>query len=172
MCYVNFEAQAIIVAFNDVSTYIGTRDLVQEYLAFKMWLWTAKWDIPKVAEGDALDVEPELIRLRYKYRFEDEFEEPNDGWLDYVEAKCNEIIGNFSKSEVEALQQAFGAQKRHRLNRVFDAIEFFNHDYHVMAHDSKKRKKKVTIRRSKVPKIYAGSIPQASEEILLNKFFF
>jgi hypothetical protein len=36
-CYVNFEAQASIVAFNAVSTFIGTRDLVQEYLAFKTW---------------------------------------------------------------------------------------------------------------------------------------
>jgi hypothetical protein len=35
--HVNFEAQATIVAFNVVSTYIGMRDLVQEYLAFKMW---------------------------------------------------------------------------------------------------------------------------------------
>jgi hypothetical protein len=34
-CYVNFEAQAAIVAFNAISTYIGTRDLVQEFLAFK-----------------------------------------------------------------------------------------------------------------------------------------
>ena len=36
-CYINFEALAAIVASNVVSTYIGTRDLVQEYLAFKMW---------------------------------------------------------------------------------------------------------------------------------------
>jgi hypothetical protein len=35
--YVNIEAQAAIVAFNVVSTYIGTRDLVQECLAFKAW---------------------------------------------------------------------------------------------------------------------------------------
>jgi hypothetical protein len=56
----------------------------------------------KVSEGDASDTEPELVRLRYKYRFEDEFGEPSDGWLDYVQAKCNEILGNFSKSQAEA----------------------------------------------------------------------
>jgi hypothetical protein len=28
-------------------------------------------------------VEPGLIRLRYKYKFQDEFGEPSDGWLDY-----------------------------------------------------------------------------------------
>jgi hypothetical protein len=28
----------------------------------------------------------------------------SDSWLDYVEARCNDILGNFSKSESEALQ--------------------------------------------------------------------
>jgi hypothetical protein len=55
----------------------------------------------KVSEGDASDTEPELVRLRYMYRFEDEFGEPSDGWLDYVQAKCNEILGNFSKSQAK-----------------------------------------------------------------------
>jgi hypothetical protein len=54
--------------------------------------------MPKVSKGDPLDDEPRLIRLQYKYIFEDEFREPSDGWLDYVEAKCNKILGNFSKS--------------------------------------------------------------------------
>jgi hypothetical protein len=76
--YVNFEAQTVIVTFNVVSTYIGTRDLVQELLAFKTWPLAAEWDVPKVFEGDVLDTEPVLVRLWYKYRFEDEFREPND----------------------------------------------------------------------------------------------
>jgi hypothetical protein len=122
-CYVNF---------NDVSTYIGTSDLVQGFLAFKTWPLEAGWDMPKVSEGDASDAEPGLLRLRYKYRFEDEFGEPSDGWLDYVEARCNEIPGIYSKSKAEPLQQAFGAWKRRRLNRVFDAIEFFYPDYPIM----------------------------------------
>jgi hypothetical protein len=128
--------------------------------------------MPKVSEGDASDAEPGLVRLWYKYRFEDEFGEPSDGWLDYVEARCNEVLGNYSKSEVEALQQAFGARKRCRLNHVFDAIRFFNPDYPVMVEDSKKRKKKVTTRQSKIPKVHAGSTPQASYEILVNKVFW
>jgi hypothetical protein len=28
-------------------------------------------------------------------------------WLDYIESKCNEILGNYRKPEDEALQQAF-----------------------------------------------------------------
>jgi hypothetical protein len=43
--------------------------------------------------------------------------------------KCNEILGNYSKLEVEALQWAFAAQKKCRLNHVFDAIGFFYPDY-------------------------------------------
>jgi hypothetical protein len=79
MCNVNFKAQAAIVAFNAVSTYIGTRDLVQEYLAFKRGLWQLSGDMPEVSKGDASDAEPRLIRLQYKYSFEDEFGKPNDG---------------------------------------------------------------------------------------------
>ena len=85
-----------------------------------------------MSKGDVLDVELGLVRLRYKYRIEDEFGELSDGWLDYVEAKSNEILGNFSKSKAEALQQAFRAQKRRQLNRVFDAISFFYPDYPIM----------------------------------------
>jgi hypothetical protein len=132
-CYVNFEAQAVIVAINVFSTYIEMRDLVQEFLDFKMWPPTVEWDLLKLSEGDALDDEPELVRLRYKHRFEDEFGEPSDGWLDCVEARYNESLFNFSKSEAEALQQAYEARKRRRLNRVFDAIGFF---YPVMVQDS------------------------------------
>jgi hypothetical protein len=109
MCYIIFEAQAVIVAFNVVCTHNGTRDLVQEFLAFKTWPLVIEWEMSKMSEKGASDVEPGLVRLCYKYKFEDEFREPSDGWLDYIEAKCNEILGNYSKPEVEALQRAFVA---------------------------------------------------------------
>jgi hypothetical protein len=41
-----------------------------------------------------------------------------------------------------------------------------------MAQDLKKRKKKVTTTRIKVPKIHARSTPQALEEIPENNLFF
>jgi hypothetical protein len=37
-CYINFNAQADMVAFNAVCTHIGIRERVQEYLTFKPWL--------------------------------------------------------------------------------------------------------------------------------------
>jgi hypothetical protein len=55
-----------------------------------MWPLVAEWDMPKVYEGDSSDAEPSLVRLRYKYRFEDVFGEPSDGWLDYVEASYDD----------------------------------------------------------------------------------
>jgi hypothetical protein len=73
----------------------------------------------KMSEGDASDAEPGLVRLCYKYRFEDEFGEPSDGCC------------------------------------VFDAIGFFYPDYLVMVQVPKKRRKKVTTRRSKIPKAHA-----------------
>jgi hypothetical protein len=49
---------------------------------------------------------------------------------------------------------------------------FFYSDYPIMVQDSKKMKKKVTTRQSKVPKVQAESIPQALEEILVNRHFW
>jgi hypothetical protein len=31
------EVQACLMAFNTMCTYIGTRDLVQEHIAYKVW---------------------------------------------------------------------------------------------------------------------------------------
>jgi hypothetical protein len=116
-----------------------------------------------------LHVEPGLVRLHYNYNFEDEFGEPCDEWLDSTEEKCNQILGNYSKSKAEALHRAFAAQKKRRLNCVFHAIGFFYPDYPNLVQDSKKRKKKkVTTKRSKISKIWSGATPsQALEEILL-----
>jgi hypothetical protein len=45
MCYINFEAQTAIVSFKCVCTHIGTRDLVQEFLAFKTKREMCPWSI-------------------------------------------------------------------------------------------------------------------------------
>jgi hypothetical protein len=123
----------------------------------------------KMSEKDASDADPGLVRLCYNYKFEDEFGEPSNGWLDYVETRCNKILGNYSKPEAEALQRAFVARKRRRLNHVFDAIDLFYPDYPIMVQDSKNRKE--TTRRSKVLKVQVESTPRASEEILVNMLF-
>jgi hypothetical protein len=45
------EVQACLMAFNTVCTYIGTRDLVQEHITFKVWPLVNEWEMPK--ETDA-----------------------------------------------------------------------------------------------------------------------
>ena len=41
-CVINDEAQAALVGFNAVWNYIGTKDLIQEYLAFTVWAHRTK----------------------------------------------------------------------------------------------------------------------------------
>jgi hypothetical protein len=66
-CYINFEAQAVMVSFNVVCTYVATRDLVQEFLAFKIWPLRDEWEMSQMSKKDTSDAEPGLVRLRYTY---------------------------------------------------------------------------------------------------------
>jgi hypothetical protein len=43
------DIQACQAAFNTVCTYIGTRDLVQEHIAYKVWPLRSGWEMPKEA---------------------------------------------------------------------------------------------------------------------------
>jgi hypothetical protein len=45
--------------------------------------------------------------------------------MDVIKATCNEILGNYTKKEDEALTTAFGAWGKRRHNRVFYAIHFY-----------------------------------------------
>jgi hypothetical protein len=64
-CYVDFEAQAAIVAFNDVCAHIRTRDIVQEHIAFRIWPLRAKWEMSNMSEKDASVVEPGRVARLY-----------------------------------------------------------------------------------------------------------
>jgi hypothetical protein len=70
-----------------------------------------------------------LVRLKYTFRFGDQFIEPDDDWLKCVENTSDELLGAYSKSEDNALSVAFESRKKKRLNRVFDAIGFVYPDY-------------------------------------------
>jgi hypothetical protein len=70
-----------------------------------------------------------LVRLKYTFRFGDQFIEPDDDWLKCVENTSDELLGAYSKSEDNALSAVFGNRKKKRLNRVFDAIGFVYPDY-------------------------------------------
>jgi hypothetical protein len=72
------KSQGCLVAFNVVCNCIGTRDLVQEHIAFKVWPLTAEWEMPKDVEADANVGKSSLVHLKYTYRYRNQFGEPDD----------------------------------------------------------------------------------------------
>jgi hypothetical protein len=53
-----------------------------------------------------------LVYLRYTYRYRSQFDEPNDDWLEAVDAISDELLGAYSRAEDEAMTTAFGAHSR------------------------------------------------------------
>jgi hypothetical protein len=114
-------------AFGIVCSFIGTRDLVQEHVAYRIWPLLESWEMPK--ETISKTNEGDLVRLKYTFRFGDQFIEPDDDWLKCIKATSDDLLGPYSKAEDNALSAAFGSRKKKRLNRVFDAIGFMYPDY-------------------------------------------
>jgi hypothetical protein len=124
-------------AFDTVCSFIETRDLVQEHVAYRIWPLIDSWEMPE--ETITNPSEGGLVQLKYTFRFGDQFIEPDDDWLKCVENTSDELLGAYSKSEDNALSAAFGSQKKKRLNRVFDAIGFVYPDYRYPPRGQKKR---------------------------------
>jgi hypothetical protein len=80
-----------------------------------------------------------LVRLKYTFRFRDQFIEPDNDWLKCVENTSDELLGAYSKSEDNALSSAFGSRKKKRLNRVFDAIGFVYPNYRYPPRGQKRK---------------------------------
>jgi hypothetical protein len=132
-------AEACQKAFGTVCSFIGTRDLIQEHIAFRVWPLVENWEMPK--ETITNSSEGDLVRLKYTFRFGDKFDEPNDDWLKCIEATSDELLGAYSKVEDNALSAAFGGRGKKRLNRVFDAIGFVYPNYrYPLRGEGKKRK--------------------------------
>jgi hypothetical protein len=103
---IGIEVQACLMAFNTICTYIGTRDLVQKHIAFKVWPLSNEWEVPKETTADSN--QGGLVYLRYTFWYRSQIDEQNDDWLDAI----------------EAMTIAFGARGKSRLNRVFDVIGY------------------------------------------------
>jgi hypothetical protein len=80
----------VVCEFRVVSEHIGTRDLVQEYLANRVFPTLKEWGMPKL-KGEKK--KNELVRLPYHFKFKKHFKEPCQEWLDTFEVMCNEIVG-------------------------------------------------------------------------------
>jgi hypothetical protein len=75
------------VEFRVVAEQISTRDLVQEYLANRTYPTSSGWGMPKMKETKK---KHELVRLAYRFKFEKQFKEPCQEWLDMIETMCKE----------------------------------------------------------------------------------
>jgi hypothetical protein len=130
--------------FRVVSEHIGTRDLVQEYLANRVFPTLKEWSMPKL-KGEKK--KNELVRLPYHFKFKKHFKEPCQEWLDTIEVMCNEILGNYTKKEDQLMTAAFGTRPKRRLNRVMDALNFEYPDYERLnkGAEGQKRKRIVSV---------------------------
>jgi hypothetical protein len=106
-------------------------------VAYRIWPLVDNWEMPK--ETISNPNEGGLVRLKYTFRFRDQFIEPDDDWLKCVENTSDELLGAYSKSEDNALSAAFGSRKKKRLNRIFDAIGFMYPDYRYPPRGQKRK---------------------------------
>jgi hypothetical protein len=170
------DVQACQAASNIVCTYIGTRDLDQEHIAYKVWPLASEWEMSK--ETAAGSSQGGLVYLKYTFWFRNQFDKPNDDWLDVVEATSHEILGAYSKAEDEALTTAFGARDKKRLNRVFDVIGFVYPDYcyptwkqgrkrkaATSASTGVSRSKKIKVLTRQPRRIEMADVPKLSERV-------
>jgi hypothetical protein len=144
--------QVSLGEFRVLAEHIGTRDLVQEFLAFRVFPTLKEWDMPKL-KGEKK--EKELVRLPYYYKFKKHFKEPCQEWLDTIKVMCNEILGNYSKKEDQLMTAAFGTRPKRRLNRVMDALNFEYPDYERLdgGVEGQKRKRVASVLDKEVAKL-------------------
>jgi hypothetical protein len=146
-------AEACQKALDTVCSFIGTRDLIQEHIAFRVWPLVESWEMPK--ETITKSSEGDLVRLKYTFRYGDKFDEPNDDWLKCIEATSDELPGAYSKAEDNALSVAFeGRGKKKIMNRVFDAIGFVypNYRYPLWGYGKKRKDAGLAAPAEPVPK--------------------
>jgi hypothetical protein len=51
-----------------------------------------------------------LVYLKYTFRYRDQFDEPSDGWLICVEATSDDLLGEYTRAEDDAMTLAFGGR--------------------------------------------------------------
>jgi hypothetical protein len=130
--------QIALAGFRVIAEHIGTRDLVQEFLSFKIFPTMKEWAMPKLER----EKEGELVRLPYHYKFKKYFKAPCQEWLETIEVMSTEILGNYSKKEDQLMTAAFGTRPKRRLNRVLDAIGFEYPDYERLDKGAEGQKRK------------------------------
>jgi hypothetical protein len=93
------DVQACQAAFNTVCTYIGTRALVQGHIAYRVSPLAHGWEMLK--EAAAGSNQNGLVYLKYTFRYMSQFDEPNDDWLDAIEATSDELLEHIQRPKMK-----------------------------------------------------------------------
>jgi hypothetical protein len=144
------DIQTCQATYNTVCTYIGTRDLVQEHIAYKVWSLESGWEMPK--EAAAGSSQGGLIYLKYKFKYKSQFDESNDDLLDAIDATSDELLGAYSRAKDDAMTTAFRGRGKKRLNRVFHVIGFVYPDYSYPLRKQEKKRRAAASTISTTPK--------------------
>jgi hypothetical protein len=56
-----------------------------------------------------------LVYLKYTYRYRSQFGEPDDEWLEAIEASSEELLGDYTKAEDEAMNTVCNTPGVYRL---------------------------------------------------------
>jgi hypothetical protein len=119
------------VEFRVMAEHINTRDLVQEYSAYKILLG-GRGMTKKKDEGKKF----EIVRLPYRFKFQKTFSGPCAELLEVIETMCNEILGNYTDKEDQLMTVAFGTREKQMLNQVMDALAFEYPDYDRLSEEA------------------------------------
>jgi hypothetical protein len=145
------DIQACQAAYNTVCTYIGTRDLVQKHIAYRVWPLSSGWEMLKgTLTGSS---EGGLVYPKYTFKYKSQFDEPNDDWLDAIEATSDELLGAYSRTEDDAMTAAFGGRGKKKFNMVFDVIGFVYPDYCYPSPKQGKKRKAAASAIATTPKV-------------------
>jgi hypothetical protein len=110
-----------------------------------------EWEMLK--ETTASSSKGGLVYLKYTYRYICQFGELDGEWLEAIEATSVELLGDYTKAEDEAMNTAFGARRKRRLNRVFDVFGFVYPDYCFPARKQGMERKIATTTSSAAPQL-------------------
>jgi hypothetical protein len=82
--------------------------------------------------------------LKYTFKYMSQFDEPNDDWLDAIDATSDELLGVYSKAKDDAMTAAFRWRGKKMLNRVFYVIGFMYPDYSYPSRKQGKKRRDAT----------------------------
>jgi hypothetical protein len=88
----------------------------------------------------------ELVQLPYCFKFEKQFKEPCQEWLDMIETMCRNF-GELYQKRRPINDSSLGTRPKRRLNRVMDTLKFEYLDYEQLnkGAEGEKRKKIVSV---------------------------